>query len=156
MVVPLKDLESSCLPCGSPPNRMAWMFCGSDGGECEHLNQSDQFHRSWTNIIEYYDYVGITEDLKKSIEILENMFPSFFTGMGQLFSSTKPERVTARKTEYVIPSKDTRNKLEKYLSIDLELYKRVKKRHYQQSEICRMKNQDSNNSNSNNNDKNKP
>lgn len=144
MAVPLDELESTCWPCsfsmksGHQANSMSLMLCGRDGGDCEGLDKYVQLQRAWKNIIQDYDAVGITEDLQGSIEILETIFPTFFSGMGAHFASTEPKKVTATVEEYVEPSEDTRNKISQYISADVELYNRVKRRHEQQLALCRI------------------
>jgi hypothetical protein len=128
-----EDLWPSCLPC--PPMGQTHAFCGRDNGTCTEMSAEQLFERAWSNLRAHY-FVGITEDLHGTAEILEARFPAFFAGMTAELARTRPQKVTSKRQEYVAPTESTKQALARWTDTDIKLYKRVEELYNRQRTAC--------------------
>ena len=129
---PFEELES-CLNCN--PATQALAFCGREGGPCADAAPDAVLRQAWDNIRSHY-FVGVTEDLSGTVDVLEARFPTFFQGMSKLLAETKPQKVSSTREEYVAPNEETREIVAKWAAVDVELYRRVQERYNRQLQAC--------------------
>ena len=68
-------------------------------------------------------FVGVTEDLSSTVDVLETLYPTFFKGMGEILASTPPQRVNNKP--YELPSEESRKKIAEWTAVDAELYSKA-------------------------------
>lgn len=119
---PYGELEQ-CFNC--PSQGQARFFCGPENGICDRPQADEMLRRAWFTMQTQY-FVGTTEDLEKTVYVMESLYPEFFRGMGVELSKQPPLRVNA--DSYEPPSKRTRKKIESWTAVDTELYRRVVKK----------------------------
>lgn len=126
----------SCLNCN--PVTQALAFCGREDGPCADAAPDQILRQAWDNVRSHY-FVGVTEDLNGTAEVLEARFPTFFNGMAQLMAETKPQKVSSSREEYVLPNEETREAVARWAAVDVELYRRVQDRYERQRQSCTTK-----------------
>ena len=109
-----------CFNCVS--QGQARFFCGPEGGLCNKPHPEEMLRRAWSNMESQY-FVGVTEDLSGTVEVLETLYPTFFNGMGEIFASTSPQRVNDKP--YELPSEENRKKIAEWTAVDGELYSKA-------------------------------
>ena len=116
---PFGELEQ-CFNC--PSQGQARFFCGPEWGVCDRPTAEEMLRRSWFNMETQY-FVGLTEDLVSTVDVLESVYPTFFKGMGKVLAETEPERVNEHA--YDAPSEKTTRKIATWTAVDSELYSRA-------------------------------
>jgi len=122
-----------CFNCES--DKQALAFCGREGGDCNRATADEIIEQAWENVQAHY-FVGITEDLHGTAEMLELLYPSFFKGITAALEVTVPKKVTNTRREYIGPSVKARKEMEKWAAVDMELYTRVRARYTEQRKAC--------------------
>jgi len=124
---------SKCFNC--PPSAQALAFCGRDGGPCEDAAPSHLLEQAWSNAQSHY-FVGLTERLKETVDLLEIIFPDFFFGASQFLAGLPPQKVTHTRAQFVEPSTETRETVARWASVDMQLYARLSRRFMQIQGQC--------------------
>jgi hypothetical protein len=58
------------------------MFCGREGGKCDlPMDWKSRYETAWSNVLNYYDVVGTTEDIPGFASYIEELYPTFFKGI---------------------------------------------------------------------------
>lgn len=114
------DQLYSCFNCNS--QGQARFFCGPEYGVCDRPSPQEMLRRAWYNMESQY-FVGVTEDLTATVDVLEALYPSFFSGMAEALAATPPQRVN-EEVDKSAPER-TRRKIEEWTSVDSEIYRRV-------------------------------
>jgi len=122
-----------CFNCKSDTQALA--FCGREGGGCSRATAEEVIEQAWENIQAHY-FVGITEDLHGTAEMLELLYPSFFRGITEAMEVTKPKKVSSSREQYIAPSNKARRVVEKWAAVDMDLYTRVHARYTEQRKAC--------------------
>jgi hypothetical protein len=123
----------NCFNCKADTQALA--FCGREDGECRTASSDDILEQAWANVQAHY-FVGVTEDLHGTAEMLELLYPSFFKGVTKAMESTAPQKVSSSREQYVPPSEKARKVVEKWAAVDMELYSRVHARYTEQRKAC--------------------
>lgn len=110
------------------------LFCGHDS-ICFKRN-GDAVAIAKQDVSKYYLVVGLMEDLKSFIAILERLFPQVFQGLDGIYESQllmhKFYNVAEKDTSaFVIPSVEFKKEvIGKYLSYEYDLYKFIRHKYY--------------------------
>ena len=65
-------------------------FCGHLP-VCRKFNNKIAFEIAISNVQNYYSVVGITEEMKKSLTVMEKKLPNFFNGVSALIENEVPK-----------------------------------------------------------------
>ncbi|CAH1782997.1 unnamed protein product [Owenia fusiformis] len=103
---------------------VSW-FCGQHE-ECR-MNRDYAMARAKRNIIKYYRAVGITEEFRQSLELLEATLPSYFQGAVRRYDEMPKKNVNMNKLQY--PTR-TEKEIRYWLKDDYEMYNFIKERFY--------------------------
>lgn len=112
--------HGQCFNC--PPTEQAMAFCGIDGGECNGIEDAMQVVQQAIENIRHHFYVGLTEHLEETMEMLEILYPDFFKGGLDILRATPPQKVSHTRQQYVEPSETSRHRAAEWVSPDVELY----------------------------------
>lgn len=96
------------------------------------LGDKDLALRSLRSIKNYFAVVGIMEQLKPTLALLEWTFPSYFKGSIELFESIRPEKVTT----YDKPGSDVKARLASLFAADTEIFRFLRGRFQAQLAAC--------------------
>ncbi|KAG7672294.1 hypothetical protein Ndes2526B_g06713 [Nannochloris sp. 'desiccata'] len=127
------DEIKTCFNCKSDTQALA--FCGREGGDCGRATADEILAQAWENVQAHY-FVGITEDLHGTAEMLELLYPSFFRGMTEAMEVTAPKKVSSSREQYIAPSEKARMVMEKWAAVDMDLYTKVHARYIEQRKAC--------------------
>jgi hypothetical protein len=129
---PYNEIKT-CFNCKSDTQALA--FCGREGGDCSRATADEILEQAWENVQAHY-FVGLTEDLHGTAEMLELLYPSFFRGITEAMEVTGPKKVSSSREQYIAPSDEARLIVEKWAAVDMDLYTRVRARFTKQRKAC--------------------
>lgn len=127
----LEDCLDGRMPVPPPPldcamcqPSQAKYFCGREMGPCQKMSDDEQAENALHNIENHYGAVGISEQMDRTVELFEVMYPSFFRGARSTMLRIGPANVNQHKP-YTSP--ETLAKYRKRLTADVRLYDKVKR-----------------------------
>lgn len=116
---------------GDHRRQMVW-FCGHDK-ECRPFNTQGALERSIHSVETQYSVVGLLEDMKTTIAVLEKYIPRFFAGASEIYFNDMVEFREINKNKFKPPVSDEVKKLlRKNFTREYDFYEFCKKRLYTQ------------------------
>jgi hypothetical protein len=103
--------------CGAG-NTQAPYLCGREGGGCGRLDEGALLARAGAIARDYY-FLGITEKMAETVDVLEARFPRFFAGAGALYAELPALNANREKRA---PEAATVAALEAASRVDAALY----------------------------------
>ena len=111
-------------------NLLTPYFCGHEP-ECT-TDSEYSFKKSLQNL-KYFDFIGILENYKESLKILEAKFPEFFTGLTKKYDDRRPHHLNSNDFQFVKKRNLTEMELlllRKRYAYDIKFYEIVKRKFY--------------------------
>lgn len=102
-------------------------FCGHDP-RCVQLNSHWAVGQAKRNIDQYYSVVGVLEQFNRSLHVLENTVPRYFTNLGQMYALNVNSMLKNKNSAKRRVSDASRHLLRVKLSADYDLYEYIKTR----------------------------
>ena len=87
------------------------------------LDPDEMLRRALYNLKAQYT-VGIVEDLSRTVDVLESLFPDYFSGMSSVLKRIPPLRVN-QANAYEEPSQQTKEAVAKWSEVDMAIYDKV-------------------------------
>lgn len=108
-----------CFNCHQ--EEQARYFCGRADGSCRSASLEEIFRRARNNMDAHY-FVGLTERFDETMESLENLYPTYFKGARIVLNQMPPRNVGKNRSEYVLPSEESKNYIRDYSQQEIGLY----------------------------------
>ena len=101
---------------------------------CRQFNNKIAFEIAVSNVQNYYSVVGITEEMKQSLTVLEKKLPNFFNGVSELIANEVPK--DKRNINHFKPkiSEHVKDLLKANFTYEIAFYKFCKHRLQEQFE----------------------
>jgi len=109
-------------------------LCGRDGGECEGLALPEVSARAMNNMNSVYT-VGLLENYREFLQLLELAFPEFFRGASSAYHGEQ-KNIARTKPDYIAPGQETIHILSKLIKWDVKLHKQVESQQQQHLQAC--------------------
>jgi len=121
-----KDYDCRLID-GTYRKNMIAFFCGNDI-ECSKHNDRAALDAAKRNVENFYEVVGVLEDLELSIKILEKKIPQYFAGALELYQSSPEHVINKGKNKASKVSDLTKQLIRNNLTLEYEFYDFVRGR----------------------------
>ena len=119
-----QDLELDSTEIDSHISQIVY-FCGHLP-VCKKFNNKQAFIIAKNNVEKYYSVIGITEEMNKTLKVMENLLPQFFGGILQMYQNDK-SRVLENHLKPAI-SEEIKLLLKSNFTFEIQFYEFCKER----------------------------